>query len=169
MTTTPSHNPSDSANTPSSLNTVPLPDTMTELLATAIADARSLDPAAYHPYSSVWHAPDEEGPCRVCLAGSLIAGTFQAPLTQSLSPYVFDERDSRKLVSINYMRSGHWVLAFSSFYRGWPSRSIESQLASLPTPSNPDFIGWHAFRIHLDSLETILPQLRKIEDDFRAL
>lgn len=165
MTTMPSRNPSHSVNVPSSINTVLLPDTMAELLATAIADARSLDPAAYHPYSSVWHAPDDNGPCRICLAGSLLAGTFQAPLNQSLSPYVVDESDSRKLVSINYMRTGHWVLAYSSFYRRWPRISIESQLSSLPAPSHPDFIGWHAFRIHLDSLETIIPQLREIECD----
>ncbi len=151
-------------------NTASLPDTMSELLEAAIADARSLDPASYQPYSSYWHSPDEhEALCLVCLAGSYIAGTLQAPPSQGISPYSFDSKDSRKLLSINYLRTGHWALAFNSFHKRWPHKSIESKLDSLPAPSNMDFIGWHAFRTHLDSLEAILPELRQIEDDFLAL
>ena len=66
-----------------------LPDSMTEVLVATIFDARSLDPNTYRPRSQEWHSATEEGPCEICLAGGLIAGTFQvSPEPDHVSVYV---------------------------------------------------------------------------------
>lgn len=136
---------------------------MSDLLEAAIDDARLLDPEHYQPVSFAWHSPDEDGPCQVCLAGSLMAKTLKVAPHQMLTPYRFPEDTQRMLLAVEYMRSGNWYLAFIRFYRVHPSSRVEYLLRELPTPSNTDFIGWHSFRAHLDSLQAILPELRRIE------
>ncbi len=136
---------------------------MSDLLEVAIRDARTLDPRIYHPNSVTWHVADEQEQCQVCLAGSVIAGTLAATPDQTLSPDCFPSDTPGKLEALNFMRKGHWVFAFYEFYRHWPRTSIEDRLRKLPKPINADFTGWHAFRAHLDSLESILPELREIE------
>ena len=137
--------------------------TMSDLLEAAIDDARSLDPEHYQPVSYAWHSPDEDGPCQVCLAGSLIAKSLQGSPHQMLTPYRFSEDTQRMLQAVDYMRNGNWYLAFIRFYGFHPSCSFEYLLGGIPAPSNSDFVGWHAFRAHLDSLQAILPELRRIE------
>ena len=136
---------------------------MSHLLEAAINDARALDPRIYQPNSIALHSADANEQCQVCLAGSLIAGTLQATPDQSFTPGQFDSNILGNLEALNYMRRGHWVLAFYEFYRYWPRTCIEDRLRQLPKPSNTDFLGWRAFRAHLDSLEAILPELREIE------
>ena len=136
---------------------------MSDLLEVAISDARALDPRIYHPNSITWHVADAQEQCQVCLVGSVMAGTLAATPDQTLSPDCFPSDTPGKLEALNFMRMGHWVLAFYEFYRHWPRTSIEDRLRQLPKPSNSDFQGWHAFRAHLDSLESILPELREIE------
>ena len=48
-------------------------------------------------------------------------------------------------------------------------RKIGKQLRSLPNPSSPDYEGWNQFHAHLDSLESIIPSLREIEQEDRRL
>ena len=142
-----------------------LPDTMHELLAVTIEDGRRLDTALYLPKSQEWHNAGYRGRCQVCLAGSIIAGSFQAPRFRTFTPWMFRGSILRKLESLDYMRIGKWILAYKSFYKQWPSVPTSQRLFHLPAPDNSDFIGWHAFRAHLASLEAILPQLREIEDN----
>ena len=138
-----------------------------ELLEDAVKDARSLDPAVYVPNSERWHEFDEElGICEVCLAGAVIAGTFEIDADTSISPGTFYRKGQKaymKLVAINHMRMGMWALAYYDVYREDPKAEVFEKLALIPKPGSTCFYGWPEFNAHLDSLELIIPQLREIE------
>ena len=140
-----------------------LPDTMSDLLAAAIADARQLNTTLYHPQCQEWHNPNRKGLCQVCLSGSVIAGSLKAPRFRTLTPWMFRGSIHRKLESLNYMRVGKWILAYKSFHRRWASVPTSRRLFHLPEPDNSDFKGWPQFLKHLDSLESIIVFLRDIE------
>ena len=67
-----------------------LPQSMSKLLEIAIADARSLDRSLYRPFSREWHTKLPDGPCLICLAGSVIAGTFKASINSKRFPWSYD-------------------------------------------------------------------------------
>ena len=140
-----------------------LPDSMAEVLIATIGDARSLDPNTYRPRSKEWHTATEEGPCEICLAGSLIAGTFNVSPNRTMFPYMFTADTERKLEALDYMRLGKWALAYKTFYGRRPAPPIEERLTFLPLPHNSSFNGWQEFQSHLDSLESIIPDLQVIE------
>ena len=140
-----------------------LPDTMSDLLAATIADARKLDTTLYHPHCQEWHTAWDHGPCQICLTGSVIAGALDAPHSQTFCPRMFKGAIQRKLESLNYMRLGKWILAFKTFHQRWPKIPAARLLCHLPSPDNKNFSGWRQFNQHLDSLESILDELREIE------
>ena len=140
-----------------------LPGTMSGLLEAAIADARKLDTTLYQPHCQEWHTAWAHGPCQICLTGSVIAGALDAPHDQTFSPRMFKGAIPRKLESLNYMRLGKWILAFKTFYQRFPKIPAARLLYHLPHPDNKNFSGWRQFNQHLDSLESILDDLREIE------
>ncbi len=140
-----------------------LPDNMSDLLATAIADARRLDPETYHPDSDQWHTAVHQWKCEVCLAGSLIAGTLQVSPKHTVFPGMFSDDTEHKLDALDCTRLGAWTLAYHKFYGHEPSFSTAEKLTLLPQPTDRNFTGWAAFRAHLDSMEAIVDQLREIE------
>ena len=142
-----------------------LPDTMSGLLAAAIADGRQLDRTLYHPRCGEWHTAWEHRPCQVCLAGSVIAGSLGASHHQTLYPNSYQGPIRNKLESLDFMRRGKWVLAFKALYQRHPNLSTAIRLNRLSRPDNKDFNGWQGFNSHLDSLEEILPDLRQIEQN----
>ena len=146
-----------------------LPNTLAGLLATAIGDARQLDRNTYHPTSVRWHWPSEQGQCHVCLAGSILARAFPSSPHRFLMPWMFSLDTDRKLYAINHVRCGRWLDAYEMLHALPTPRKIGRQLRSLPNPSSPDYEGWNQFHAHLDSLESIIPRLREIEQQDRRL
>ena len=142
-----------------------LPDTMSDLLAAAIADARQLDTNLYRPNNEEWHNTNSRGICQVCLAGSVIAGSLNAPRLRTLTPWMFRGAVHRKLEALDYMRIGNWLLAYKTFHRQFAPIPTSNRLFHLPAPDHIYFKGWVQFRKHLDSLESILVFLRKIEEE----
>lgn len=136
---------------------------MSELLTVAVADARALDPRLYQPNYIALHDASVSVKCQVCLAGCLIAGTLQGTPDQSFAPEQFNDNVRGNLSSLNYMRQGKWLFAFYEFHRYWPRTPIENRLRNLPKPDNSNFRCWNTYHSHLDSLESILPELREIE------
>ena len=61
------------------------------------------------------------------------------------------------------MRGGNWLLAFGFVYGHCPEE-IADRLRILPKPKQSNFIGWDRLHAHLDSLESIRPQLREIDE-----
>ena len=143
----------------------PLPGTLSGLLDAAIADARRLSRRTYKPHYYEWHTLNDHRQCEICLGGSLIAGTLRfSPLTD-LAPWMLPNATKNKLEALDAMRSGDWLSAYHLLYQQEPSIRIEARLSCLPQPSHADFIGWRAFNSHLQSLQRIIPKLRKIEKE----
>ncbi len=142
---------------------------MAGLLLTAVTDARSLDRSQYKPSSQVWHRILEYGFCLFCLAGSLIAGTLELPSDLDLSPSMFSDPTMDKLQAINLMRMGDWCCAFQKIHGYSPPPAIRARLYELGIPQCTDFYGWLQIEAHLQSLELIIPRLRAIEQDARAI
>ena len=140
-----------------------LADTMAGLLATAIADARSLDPDTYMPFCLNWHDVNSLNVCEVCLAGSVIAVSLKNSPTMTITPESFSPNTENKLRAIDSMRGGNWLLAFGFVYGQCPEE-IADRLRILPKPKHADFIGWDRLHAHLDSLESILPELRQVDE-----
>lgn len=140
-----------------------LPKSMSGLIEIALADARSLDPMLYNPNGRHWHARMNGGPCQVCLAGSVIAGTLDAPSHRNRFPWSFDRDTENKLCAIDSMRCGYWERAFRLVYGFGPVAQIGLRLSTIGKSTHIDFHGWDEFRTHLDSLESKLPALREIE------
>lgn len=140
-----------------------LPKSLSGLLELAIKDARSLDPSLYHPRHRDWYFKPISGPCQLCLAGSVIAGTLKPAHYRLITPTYFGVDMSNLLFAIDSMRCGYWCRAFYQVHGSYPTGRIRDRLSNLPVPQHGSFIGWTEFRSHLDSLESILPALREIE------
>ena len=141
-----------------------LPATMAGLLAVAIRDARSLDRQTYFPFSREWHnAYRRTSSCRVCLAGSVIAGSLQITPDVCVDSASFDKRTEALLDALDQMRYGIWSKAHRLIYGEVASDEIREYLYALPQPSRANFDGWGDFEVHLASLESFLPQLHGVD------
>ena len=147
----------------------PLPHNLADLLALAVRDARRLDAASYIPHSGNWHFPTQKGICEVCLAGSVIAVSLRISRQVHAVPKTFTPIVQRQLHAIDYMRCGLWTHAFLILYDRSAVPSIAQRLRSLPMPADASFRSWPEFNAHLDSLESIIPELREIEEADRSL
>ena len=141
----------------------PLPNSLSELLAVAVRDARQLNSDSYIPHSGNWHFPKPEGVCEVCLAGSVIAVSLRISHLVFSVPNDFLPSVRRKLHCIDYMRCGLWNHAFLMLHDRTAPPAICLQLNTLPTPSQASFQSWADFKTHLESLDSIIPKLRMIE------
>ncbi len=137
--------------------------TLSELLVTAIADARRLNRSQYEPCYRNWHLPNSHGTCEVCLGGSYIAATLGcSPAVQS-NPWNYPGRTQAMLEALNAMRLGAWADAYRILFQREPSEKAALVMSRMAIPSCRDFLGWREFDTHLLSLEAILPMLREIE------
>ena len=149
------------------MNTPSLPDTLSDTLALAINDARSLDRTLYLPHYRFWHGyhTTHSDKCLVCLAGSIISRTLKVDRLTIITPGCYPLVTDRKLRAINACRSGDFNSAFSLFHDFILPAELQVRLISLPNPVRIIFIGWEEFSTHLDSLESIIPALRVIENE----
>ncbi len=138
-------------------------NTLSELLATAIADARRLDRDQYQPRYRNWHFPNSQGFCEICLGGSFVAGTLGCSPAKEASPWNFPRKTHARIEALNAMRSGAWIDAYRLFHQRNPTDAVAFRMVRLPVPARPHFLGWEEFDVHLKSLESIIPKLREIE------
>lgn len=92
------------------MSTTALPNKPSALIRVALADLRKVevDPR-YRVHMSNWHLPQkkgEESTCYVCLAGSVMAKTFEVPPSELRSPGWFDAEVMRALHALDDFRSG---------------------------------------------------------------
>lgn len=92
---------------------VTLPDKPSELIKIALKDLTMVENTpGYKIAMSSWHEPittSDQGPvCMVCLAGSVIAGTFKALIGSHQSPATItaDKQTRDKLLSLDWLRMG---------------------------------------------------------------
>lgn len=87
-----------------------LPDKPSELCRVALADlAKCRQDPRYIIDMMQWHEPYDEDHCVVCLAGSVMAQTFNVPIDEECRPNQFGV-DRRKLHALDEFREG--LIAF---------------------------------------------------------
>jgi len=146
-----------------------LPDTMACLLETAIDDARRLDRSIYVPHHDQWHQATNNNTCEVCLAGSMVAGTFEIPPSETVTSDSFDHRTENLLNALDDMRYGYWISAFCKVYDQEPTETLRDELKRIPVPDHGSFVRWDGFDSFLASLELIVPRLREIDQKALSL
>ena len=146
-----------------------LPTTMAGLLETAISDARRLDRSIYIPHHDHWHQATYFNTCKVCLAGSMIAGTLKIPPSDTVTSDAFDPRTHTLLNALDEMRYGYWISAFRNVYDQEPTESLRCELNRIPVPDHGSFVGWPGFDSFLASLNQLVPRLRAIDQQALAL
>ena len=139
--------------------------TLSELLVTAIADARRLDRSQYEPCYRNWHLPNSHGTCEVCLGGSYMAVTLECSPTVQSNPWNYPGRTQAMMESLNAMRLGAWAEAYRFLFQREPSEKAALLMSRMAIPARRDFLGWREFDTHLLSLESFLPMLREIETE----
>ncbi len=92
-----------------------LPQYPSELIRIALDDLKKVEKdSRYVVDMRRWHMPDERrDPCSVCLAGSVIAKTFNEDPRIYLSPSSYDIKLENKLLALNYFRVGDVSVAFT--------------------------------------------------------
>lgn len=85
-----------------------LPDLPSELIRVALADLAWVEaqPETYEVNMTQWHHPDD-GPCVVCLAGSVMAHTLGSKPSDDLGPNQFSDDIKNKLSALNWFRMGN--------------------------------------------------------------
>lgn len=85
-----------------------LPDKPSELLKVALADyfLVKADPR-YTIDLDNWHNPQESGQCKVCLAGSVMAKSFNLDINEPTSPHYLDISIGDKLFAIDEFKNGN--------------------------------------------------------------
>ena len=134
-----------------------------------IVDARLLDRSTYTPLADQWHHSGNPPHCEICLAGSLIAGRLNFPPDSTASSHSFDPITESKLDALNCIRLGVYQRAFVMIHKKSPSPLITALLRLLPKPLCSYFCGWIEFNAHLNSLERLLPEFRKIDEEAARL
>ena len=145
------------------MNPEPLPETLYGLLETAIPGSKKLNRRQYRPHYGKWHTVGDDGPCEICLTGSVMAVTFACSPDDDLQPCMFPSSIRWKLEALYWMSRGHWVHAYGLVHLVEPCLLTETRLSRLPVPAHSRFIGWRQFNAHLRSLERNIPKLRRIE------
>ena len=148
------------------MRTSNLPERLSDLLETAIEDARSLSRKVYHPHFHEWHSMNPQGKCEICLGGSILAGTYGFDPDHEVISQRLDLEQQRKIDALNSIRTGGWSYAYEIVNRHPPGQELLDELHALPVPAHPEFVGWRQFNSHIKSLEAIVPRLRKIENKF---
>jgi len=87
-----------------------LPDKPSALIRLALADLRKVEaqPENYQVEMSVWHAPvgTRKIMCCVCLAGSVMAMTFNADYKELVEPFDYGEDAKNKFLALDAFRCG---------------------------------------------------------------
>ena len=95
-------------------NSKTLPEKPSELIRVAIKDLIKCEKSPkYYIDMGEWHTPyGYLGKCTVCLAGSVMAKTFDKNLKAVIFPESFDSSTENKLVAIDNLRAGDLHSAF---------------------------------------------------------
>lgn len=88
-----------------------LPDALSDLVYLAISDYAALDRGKYYAFSDQWHGfchvRLRERYCGVCLAGAVIANTFEGAIELRYGPTDFSYDNQDKLFALNAFRLGN--------------------------------------------------------------
>ena len=154
-------------------NTGGPPEKLSDLIELAITDARALNRETYVPNHCVWHNPEPNNQCSVCLAGAIIARTLgrrpeakvaaesaEAALNDGSEP--IESRAWRyALHAIDDAREGDWWGPLDAL-NIYVDETTTEKLENVSEPDGSHFSSWAEFTIHLDSMSECARELREI-------
>lgn len=107
---------------------VRLPHKMSALIMLALGDLMKVERSKrYTVNMGIWHEPHGEepseqtptGPCSVCFAGSVMAKTLDAPITNTRFPENFSNHNNAALYALNSLRQGQVDSAAAHLGKSW--------------------------------------------------
>ena len=116
-----------------------LPDKLSELLRLAIGDLIKVraDPR-YEVYMTDWHWPSHNGKCRVCLAGSVLAKSFELdPAQKVVWGTDIDKETQNKLMALNELRCGYIEDAYRELEHDKPASLPDEIMVVNTQPRTP--------------------------------
>ena len=141
----------------------PLPNTLSELILVAVADARKLDRHIYYPNWLEFHKGykfDERYICQICDAGAVIAGTLKAGhFVGDRAPVNYPETVHRKLNALDEARKGYYNCALE--YMGIHCDDNES-VSSIEQSPYRQYSSWEHFDLHMNHMEWVAQQLKDL-------
>ena len=130
-----------------------LPDTLHELLALAIKDAKALDTSKYMPNFLAWHVYNEHGDglCEVCLTGAVLAQSLNVDIKETVqSVDIYGSSIGNKLIAVNYLRAGYVIEAAWALYGD--NFQMPQGVGAHQPMYHSSFRGWQKFYDNLDEL-----------------
>lgn len=98
---------------------VTLPDEPSALIRLALRDLEKAERSRLYTIDmDNWHLPN--GVCKVCFAGSVMAFSLGARRHDRVEPEDFDNDTRRKLIALNYFRSGRIEYGLLTMGRSLP-------------------------------------------------
>ena len=141
----------------------PLPNTLSELIRVAVADARKLDHHIYSPNWLEFHRGYKiEGRyiCQICDAGAVIAGTLQAGhFVGDRAPVNYPETVHRKLNALDEARKGYYNCALHIM--GIDCDDSES-VSNIATSPYRQYSSWEHFDLHMYHMALVADQLEEL-------
>lgn len=132
-----------------------LPDTPSELIRLAVADARALSRERYHPNAQTWHE-SFGGRCYICDAGAVMAGTLRLDPDSRIdlgTPYCPWTADTHgKLAALDCFRRGfiHHGLVEMGIR---PPAGADAMSREAAHSANRNYDNWQEFDAHLEDME----------------
>ena len=162
------------------------PGKLSDLIELAVTDARKLDRKRYLPWFNDWHANrgpawetvaggPEDGWCRVCLCGGVLAGRLGASHNRTFVLHDYGDTieisDGKRklgengwgpaLAAVDAAREGNWLQAANILEIEMSRDTVDSVLEIEPA-CHREFEGWEAFDLHCDSMLERAGQLRAL-------
>lgn len=145
--------------------TLALPDTLPDLIATAVSAGRSLDRERYLPLWYCWHEPSEESDgdhVHIDLVGALMAVHLGARPDQYRTPAYYDNdvEVHCKMAALSEAAAGKWELASMLVANGNLATGHATDdaviVSSVPNPTPPPayrrYTQWDEFDLFLTTL-----------------
>ena len=146
--------------------------TLHELLAIAIEDARAaMKVEGYNANSMNWHRINMKATqCSFCLAGAVMGRALGFDLSEKhITLSTVDTNTARMLRAIDYARESDWRSAFNLIHGHGSWNMSSTFLEYMKEASSRVFLLHYSFEsndelsIYLDSLEALLPTIKKCE------
>lgn len=130
-----------------------LPNKLSALIRVSVGDLdKVLADRKYDIDMNGWHYPTGDGKCAVCLAGAVIAKTFDRLPSADVDPDDFGSDDRMRLFALNHVRVGDVAGALDQMGVGW------RPLWSTEVPPHDAYAGGPLFRSWLLDLANRLEE-----------
>lgn len=118
----------------------------------------------YVPNSVVWHAPQIDGTCEICLAGACFVGFFDSKPRQSITLDSFPVEVKNRLKAADYLRLGLWDYVVRDLGIPHPEDDIFKHIEG-PNRDGGFYGLENAQKFIADFKNRIIPEMKKAEEN----